>query len=158
MIGLLNMHEMEFTPEELSQQLRNLPELPLFDGVDTSDLTPNTSDLDSNTSDLRGDASDLPPELLTAMATLGTKPRREKLWPVIIWLCAIRSHTAEELAARLGNRQVTALKSQHLSLLREQEKLLQYSYPEVVNHPQQAYVTTAAGRAWLAEQGITVYE
>ncbi|WP_423709299.1 ATP-binding protein [Undibacterium sp. WLX3042] len=139
-------------------QLRNLPELPLFDGVDTSDLTPNTSDLDSNTSDLRGDASDLPPELLAAMATLGTKPRREKLWPVIIWLCAIRSHTAEELAARLGNRQVTALKSQHLSLLREQEKLLQYSYPEVVNHPQQAYATTAAGRAWLAEQGITVYE
>lgn len=77
-------------------QLRTLPELPLF-------VEPDTSDLDSNT-------SDLPPELLAAIATLGIKPRREKLWPVIIWLCAIRSHTADELAVRLGNRQVTPSK------------------------------------------------
>jgi len=135
-------------------QLRTLPELPLFVEPDTSDLAANTSDLAPNTSDLGADASDLPPELLAAIATLGIKPRREKLWPVIIWLCAIRSHTADELAVRLGNRQVTALKSQHLSVLREEQGYLQYSYPEVVNHPQQAYITTAAGRAWLAGQGI----
>ena len=130
-------------------QLRNLPEMPLFSGANTSDLGVNTSDLEVNT-------SELPPELLSAIANLGQKPRREKLWPVIVWLCGIRSHTAEELAVRLGNRQVTALKSQHLSLLREQQGWLQYSYPEVINHPQQAYITTAAGHAWLAEQEITV--
>lgn len=137
-------------------QLRNLPEMPLFSGANTSDLGANTSDLGVNTSDLEVNTSELPPELLSAIANLGQKPRREKLWPVIVWLCAIRSHTAEELAVRLGNRQVTALKSQHLSLLREQQGWLQYSYPEVINHPQQAYITTAAGHAWLAEQEITV--
>lgn len=32
----------------------------------------------------------------------------------------------------------------------EAQAALQYTHPEVVNHPQQAYVVTDAGRAWLA--------
>ncbi|MFC0710912.1 hypothetical protein ACFSVK_16680 [Azorhizophilus paspali] len=51
-------------------------------------------------------------------------------------------------------RQVTAFKTSHLSPMREREGLLRYIHPEVINHPEQAYLTTEVGRAWLAENGI----
>ncbi|WP_349568991.1 hypothetical protein [Azotobacter salinestris] len=72
---------------------------------------------------------------------------------MILWLCAIRPYSAEQLATLLG-RQMTALKTNHLNPLREQEGLLRYTHPEVINHPEQAYLTTETGRAWLAEKGI----
>lgn len=124
-------------------QLRDLPDLPLFEG-------PNTGELPSNTGDLPPNTGDLPQELHDAIAALGPKARKDKLWPLIVWLCAIRPHSAEQLASRLG-RQVNALKYLHLNALREQQGWLQYTHPEVVNHPQQAYVVTDAGRAWLAQ-------
>lgn len=155
-------------------QLAELPGLPLFPeqgadepntgdlGANTSDLRVNTSDLEANTSDLRGNTSDLAPDagelpepLLAALATLSPKARKHRLWPLILWLCSIRPHNAEQLARHL-NRQVVALKTGHLNPLREQQGLLEYLYPEVINHPQQAYVTSAAGRLWLAEQGIVL--
>jgi ATP-dependent DNA helicase RecG len=86
---------------------------------------------------------------------LSPKPRKDKLWPVILWLCALRPQSAEQLARQL-NRQMVALKTGHLNPLREQAGLLEYLHPEVVNHPQQAYVTTEAGRVWLAEKGISL--
>ncbi|MNF42799.1 hypothetical protein D3C85_514280 [compost metagenome] len=131
-------------------QLAHLPVLPLFptEGLIGSDLKANASDLDANT-------SDLPAPLLTAIAALSPKPRKDKLWPLILWLCSIRPYSAEQLA-RLLQRQVVALKTGHLNPLREQQGLLQYLHPEVINHPQQAYVTSAAGRLWLAEQGIVL--
>ncbi|WP_374480480.1 ATP-binding protein [Zoogloea sp.] len=135
-------------------QLRDLPDLPLFDGPNAGELPPNTGDLPSNTGDLPSNTGDLPQELHDAIAALGPKARRDKLWPLIVWLCAIRPHSAEQLASRLG-RQVNALKSSHLNALREQQGWLQYTHPEVVNHPQQAYVVTDAGRAWLAHISVT---
>ena len=143
-------------------QLAHLPGLPLFPAegligsdlrANASDLDANTSDLEANTSDLEANASDLPAPLLTAIAALSPKPRKDKLWPLILWLCSIRPYSAEQLA-RLLKRQVVALKTGHLNPLREQQGLLEYLHPEVINHPQQAYVTSAAGRLWLAEQGI----
>ncbi|WP_347505502.1 ATP-binding protein [Pseudomonas anguilliseptica] len=145
-------------------QLAELPGLPLFpaegpDGskldANTSDLRANTSDLDANTSDLGANTGDLPEPLRMALAALSPKARRHTLWPLILWLCSLRPQNAEQLARQL-NRQVVALKTGHLNPLREQQGLLEYLHPEVINHPQQAYVTSAAGRLWLAEQGIVL--
>lgn len=141
-------------------QLRAAPDLPLFDAenrseqlVNVSEFGVNASELGVNVSEFDVNASELPPFLRTMMEELSSKPRKEKLWPVIVSLCAVRAYRAEQLADLLGGRQVTALKSQHLSRLRK-NGWLQYVYPEVINHPQQAYVTTEAGRLWLHEQGV----
>lgn len=152
-------------------QLAETPGLPLFpaegpDGseldvntsdlkANTGDLEANTGDLDANTGDLTANTGDLPEPLRSALATLSPKARQDKLWPLILWLCALRPQRAEQLAQHLG-RQVKTLKSSHLNPLREQQGLLEYLHPEVINHPQQAYVTSAAGRLWLAEQGIVL--
>ena len=48
---------------------------------------------------------------------------------------------------------MTGLKSLHLSRLYK-AKLLDYLYPEVIHHQQQAYQATTLGREWLQQQGI----
>ena len=133
--------------------------------ANTSDLDANTSDLDANTSDLDANTSDLyssihklealPDALKEAIQKLTRKSRKDKLHPVLLWLCAIRAYKAEQLA-KLLSRQIASLKSQHLNYLRETLGFLQYTYPEVMNHPEQAYTTTEAGKIWLKEQGIEV--
>jgi ATP-dependent DNA helicase RecG len=130
-------------------QLAQLPPLPLFDG---SEPSANTSDLGANTSDFNSNTGDLPEALRERIASLTPKARQDKLWPVILWLCALHASRAETLAALLG-RQVTHLKTGHLTELRKQG-LLDYLHPEVINHPEQAYVTTLAGRTWLRQQGV----
>ena len=114
----------------------------------------NSGDLSANSGDLSANGGELPMALVQAMQALTPKVRKERLWIVIVWLCAIQAHGSEQLAARLG-RQTTPLK-RHLYVLRDQLGLLQYTYPEVVNHPQQAYIATDAGRAWLIEHDITL--
>ena len=126
--------------------------LPLFGEPNTSDLGQNTSNLEPNTSDLDTNTSDLPPDLVEAIAQLTPKARRPKLWPLILHLCALHPHSAEKLAKHL-NRQVTSLKSNHLNPMRHKEGLIEYLYPEVVNHPDQAYVITQKGETWLLQHG-----
>lgn len=145
-------------------QLAEWQTLPLFASAEpvttektenTSDPVTNTSDLDANASDLDANTSDLPALLQSRIAALTPKARKDKLWPVILWLCAIRPCKADELASLL-NRQITHLKNAHLSPMREQQGLLEYLHPEVINHPEQAYRTTVAGQRWLQQQGITL--
>ena len=138
-------------------------ELPLFaaENTNTGDLSGNTGDLSGNTGDLSGntgdlqpDAEELPAGLHVLIKELTPKARKEKLWPVIVWLCALKPRKAEQLALLLGNRQLTALKSNHINALRSGEGLLAYTHPEVINHPEQAYITTDKGLRWLTEKGI----
>lgn len=124
-------------------------ELPLFAAENT-----NTGDLSGNTGDLQPDAEELPAGLHVLIKELTPKARKEKLWPVIVWLCALKPRKAEQLALLLGNRQLTALKSNHINALRSGEGLLAYTHPEVINHPEQAYITTDKGLRWLTEKGI----
>ena len=123
----------------------------------TSDLTSNASDLVSNASDLVSNTSDLavPNELIQSIEQLTSKARKDKLWPIIVWLCALSPYKAEQLAIRL-TRKENSLKHKHLNVLREQEGLIDYLYPEVVNHPNQAYLTTEKGLQWLKDQGINI--
>lgn len=140
-------------------QLAVLPELPLFQAgtgdpvQDAGEPMINADDLATDAGDLATNTGDLPEGLRRALDTLTPKARQERLWPVIVWLCAIRPHSAEQLG-RLLDRQATHLKVKHLKPLRIEAGYLQYTHPEVINHPEQAYQTTAAGRAWLARQGI----
>ena len=149
---------------QLALPLQNDEQLPLFsaneaanDTSNTSDLTQNTSDLISNTSDLISNTSDfpVPNELTQRIEQLTSKARKDKLWPIIVWLCALRPYKAEQLATQL-TRKETPLKHNHLNVLREQEGLIDYLHPEVVNHPNQAYRTTAKGLQWLKAQGIDI--
>ena len=119
-------------------------ELPLF------------ADNNSNTGDLSANTGDLPVGLQKKLDVLTPKARKNKMWPLIVWLCALRPHSAEQLAALLDGRQVKTLKSAHLNPLREKEKLIAYTHPEVINHPEQAYQVTAKGLSWLKQQGICV--
>ena len=132
-------------------------ELPLFavNDLNTGDLMANTGDLMANTGDLMANTAKLPETLQQRIDQLTPKARKEKLWPVIVWLCALRAHKTEQLAALL-NRQVAALRGAHLNPLREEEKLITYTYPEVINHPEQAYQVTVKGLSWLKQQGICV--
>jgi len=111
--------------------------------------TPVTSGA-MNTGDLGSNTGDLPLELEEELRRLSPKARREKLWPLILKLCAIRARTASELAQLLG-RQLGALKASHLNVLRTERAYLKYLYPEVVNHPKQAYVLTHEGKLWLED-------
>ena len=115
----------------------------------------NTSDLSSNTSDLSSNIDELPPELSQKIKELSPKARKMTLWPIIVWLCALETYKAEQLAKQL-NKNLKALKTDHLHTLRVQEKLIDYIYPEIPNHPEQAYKTTNKGYLWLIEQGIKV--
>lgn len=140
-------------------------ELPLFAENDsntgelianTGELIANTGDLAANAGDLIANTGELPVDLQKKLGALTPKARKQKMWPLIVWLCALRPYSAEQLATLLDGRQVKTLRSAHLNPLREQEGLIDYTHPEVINHPEQAYQVTAKGLNWLKQQGICV--
>lgn len=144
---------------QLADWSKDSDELPLFgrqEKANTGDLEANTGDLEENRGDLRGNKGYLPEPLARRIEELTPKTRRDKLWPVIVWLCALQPQKAEQLANLLEGRSDKSLKSSHLNSLRESEKLIAYRFPEVVNHPEQAYQTTEKGVQWLKEQGIDI--
>lgn len=141
-------------------QLSVLSSMPLFDVANTSDIEPNTGDFNSNTGDFGSNTSeldvntdDLPEALQNAIKELSPKARKNVLWPIIIWLCALSPMSADKLAHIIG-RQINALKTSHLTQLREKEGYIQYLYPEVINHPEQAYISTESGKQWLKQHTI----
>lgn len=152
---------------------RKVAELIAKNRSNTPDLDPNTPGLDPNAPDLgsqrgdfgsqRGDFSsqrgdldaqgiDLEPpkELQDRLSKLPPRPSKEILWLVISELCDFSPITTSYMA-KLLNRGEKNLKSNHLSKMRK-EGLINYLYPEVVNHPKQAYVITDKGRAFLREK------
>lgn len=114
------------------------------------DLSFKSGDLDSKGGDLKVDTSDtleIPQALLDAISALSAKPKKENLWIVILRLCAFSPMTTNRLASLL-QRNENRFKTDHLARMRK-EGLLGYLYPEVINHPQQAYATTEQGKLWL---------
>ena len=142
-------------------QLAALPEMPLFSetntnepGSDRTDLPADRDNLSMDRTDLPTDRTDLPAdrtdlylEVQRKISKLSQRPRKEALWPIVIELCMIEPQTVQGLAERL-NRDVSRIKQNYINPMR-QAGLLDYRYPEVINHPEQAYITTDAGRAWL---------
>ena len=78
----------------------------------------------------------LPKDLVSDLATLGRKAPRERVVELMVRLCSCRAMTKEDLMKYL-NRSEATIRHIATSLL---GKRLSYLYPEVIHHPNQAYV------------------
>lgn len=135
-------------------QLVALPKRPLFIESKASDLGTDRTDLGSDHTDLGFDRIERYAEINKKIANLSARPRKEVLWPIIVELCLIEPQTIQGLAKRL-NRDITSIKQSYINPLRK-KGWLDYLYPDVVNHPEQAYTATKAGEAWLTQQGVAL--
>jgi ATP-dependent DNA helicase RecG len=84
-----------------------------------------------------GDILDLDPALHQALASLGTRPRKEKLRQVIGLLCSDQWRTGAWLAQLLSYKPGN-LANRHLGPM-VKEGTLERRFPEKPNHPEQAY-------------------
>lgn len=101
----------------------------------------DNSNLDNNDTDLA-----ISEEIMAMIEGLSLRPKKEKLWPVILRVCQFKPMSSNSLAS-LFNRREDHFKTNHLSKMRN-DGLLEYLYPEVINHPEQAYVATQLGIEW----------
>ena len=118
----------------------------------TQELTPNTQELGTNTQELAPNTQQFPEKLQSALHSLTPKTRKPQLQHIILHLCALRAYSAEALAIIL-NRKLEALRVSHLSPMRK-EGLIDYLYPKVINHPEQAYITTEKGKRLLEKEEL----
>lgn len=86
--------------------------------------------------------------LQKAVEGLGYRPRKEKIFSVIVSLCLFNPQTKEELMQRLDKGE--QLIRRYLKELRE-KGILEYTYPQIPYHPTQAYKVTELGKKWLKE-------
>ena len=86
--------------------------------------------------------TELPLTLRAAIRALGARPRKERLWPVIADLCAIRAWKPAELTLVLSVAAPDMLVHRHLSPM-VAAGILERTHPEALNHPEQGYRTTA---------------
>ena len=152
-------------------QLAALPEMPLFaetntnePGSDRTDLPADRDNLSTDRDNLSTDRDNLHTDrdnlhtdrdnlssqyslIMEKISALSARPRKEHVTPVILELCLIEPQDVERLSEFL-NRSPRRLKQTYLNDLR-QKGLLSYLFPDVINHPQQAYVTTELGKQWL---------
>ena len=84
-----------------------------------------------------GDSLDLDPALHQALASLGTRPRKETLRQVIGLLCSAQWRTGAWLAQLLSYKPGN-LANRHLGPM-VKEGTLERRFPEKPNHPEQAY-------------------
>lgn len=122
--------------------------------LNASDLIPNTQELGVNTQELRTNTQELSPNtqefpefLRTLLSSLTPKTRKSQLQQILLHLCCLRAYSAEDLA-RILSRKLEALRVNHLTPMRK-DGLINYLYPQVTNHPEQAYITTIKGKQWL---------
>lgn len=91
---------------------------------------------------------DIPEEIKAQILSLGYRPKKKDVMEVILRLCLLQPQSSENLMRILRKgRQST---KNYLKELRT-EKLLEYVYPQIPNHPIQAYRITEAGKKWLEE-------
>ena len=122
---------------------------------ETPDLEAETSHLSAETPHLGTETPHLGAEtphlemvdaLRQAVENLGYRPRKEKIFSVIINLCLFKPQTKEELMQKLDKGEQLIRK--YLKELRE-KGIIEYVYPELPNHPYQAYRVTEYGKKWL---------
>lgn len=89
-----------------------------------------------------------PPRLLKNIESLGGRPGM-RIRPVILGLCDWREMSSEQLG-QLLKRYHKTLYRDHLKPLVSEGKL-RLKYPEMPNHPAQAYITTDAGTSSLKD-------
>ncbi|MCB9740073.1 MAG: putative DNA binding domain-containing protein [Deltaproteobacteria bacterium] len=108
-----------------------------------SDLPMAGSDLPMAGADLPMAGSDLPMALRDRVRKAGSRPRQHTLRPLIVAICAVRPHSARELASIFGDRDAKNLAREHLRPMLESGELV-YTVPEMPKHPEQKYTTPEA--------------
>jgi ATP-dependent DNA helicase RecG len=111
------------------------------------ELVSSRPDQNQNSPELISNKPNLSQELQENINKLSAKARVNKLWPIILHILVERPASSDELS-HLLKRDSIALRKKHLSPMKKQG-LIQHCYPEVVNHPQQAYLITEKGKQWL---------
>ena len=81
-----------------------------------------------------------------AIATLGYRAKKEKVQKIIVQLCLLKPQTKDDLIVRLNKGE--QLVQRYLKDLRTRE-IMEYLYPQIPNHPTQAYKVTEYGKKWL---------
>ena len=122
----------------------------------SGDLELKSGDLELKSGDLELKSGDfitkiLPEDLQNMLSKLSKKSEPKNIQLLIVKLCAVKPWTTEEIAQHVNRRSLNPLKQRHLTPLRK-KGLIDYLYPEVVNHPQQAYQITRKGHEWLLKQ------
>ena len=125
-------------------------------GTETSHLRAETSHLGAETLQLRAETSHLGVEashfsvlskdLEQAISDLGYRPKKSNVYRVILRLCLQSPRTSDALMSEL-NRGRQLIKN-YLKDMRMQD-MIEYVYPEIPNHPYQAYRVTEYGKKWL---------
>jgi len=117
-------------------------------GTETPHLGAETPHLGAETPHLGAETPHLEmvDALRQAVENLGYRPRKEKIFSVIINLCLFKPQTKEELMQKLDKGEQLIRK--YLKELRE-KGIIEYVYPELPNHPYQAYRVTEYGKKWL---------
>ena len=118
-------------------------------GAETSHLGAETLQLRAETSHLGVEASHfsvLSKDLEQAISDLGYRPKKSNVYRVILRLCLQSPRTSDALMSEL-NRGRQLIKN-YLKDMRMQD-MIEYVYPEIPNHPYQAYRVTEYGKKWL---------
>ena len=117
--------------------------------TETSHLGVETLQLGAETSHLGVEASHfsvLSKDLQQAISDLGYRPKKSNVYRVILRLCLQSPRTSDALMSEL-NRGRQLIKN-YLKDMRMQD-MIEYVYPEIPNHPYQAYRVTEYGKKWL---------
>ena len=108
-----------------------------------------TSHLGAETPHLGVEASHfsvLSKDLEQAISDLGYRPKKSNVYRVILRLCLQSPRTSDALMSEL-NRGRQLIKN-YLKDMQMQD-MIEYVYPEIPNHPYQAYRVTEYGKKWL---------
>ncbi len=130
------------TPQAGSETPQAWPETPQA-GPETPQAGPETPQAGSETPHVAPNTSyvsieDLPDDLQNELNQLKKRVLREEMNDLILRLCAIRPLTRKNLARLIG-REESNLRPKLKSLI--ESNCLCYLYPEMPNHPNQAYMT-----------------
>lgn len=124
--------------------------------AETPHLGAETPHFGVETPHLRVEArhTEMTDELRKEIENLGYRPRKEKIFRVMLGLCLLEPQTKEGLMQRLDKGEQLIRK--YLKELRE-KGAIEYVYPELPNHPYQAYKVTEKGEMWLKrKQRVTI--
>ena len=108
---------------------------------ETHNLNPETHNLASETHNLNPETHNLkmlPQELQDRLGSLSRRPGQEVRIALILALCRYREWSAVELAQLLKVQDPLYLQREYLKPLLHERKL-DYTFPDMVNHPKQAY-------------------
>ncbi|KAA6338977.1 hypothetical protein EZS27_013057 [termite gut metagenome] len=110
------------------------------DDILTNQLSAETNQLSAETNQLSAETNQLPDDLKEKLSQLRYRNKKEYTNDVILALCEWNSLTLSQLAGIMNRTGEKNLLYNYITPLRKQGKL-EYTIPEMPNHPKQAYRT-----------------